>query len=478
MLNQVILFLPELFFLFMALVLFGLSVLSGRPNPRRDYYTALVLSAIGLVITLGSLGAEGHLFFRAYRLDLFSQIFKCFLSLGLFLVIAISSRLGDIEERHHPEFFLFLTTSTLGMMLLVSAVELITLYVALELSSYSLYILVPMRKKSEADTEAGVKYFFIGAMASATMLFGMSYIYGVCHTTYLVEIVNRLPSLMFSPGAVLGMILTLCGLFFKLAVFPFHTWAPDVYEGGANHVIAYIATTSKMAGMAILIRLTALSGGGSTYMINLLIILAMVGMTFGNLVAIKQKDFKRMLAYSSIAHAGYVLLGIMSMSEMGYSSVIYYALVYMVLNFACFMVLITVSKQDRNVMIDDFSGLYKRAPLLAVTLLLGVFGLAGLPPTGGFTGKFLIFIAIIEKGYLWLAIFAMINVTISLYYYINVVKAAYLNPPAEGSEKIKISVPLRLLNYAVIVLILWLGLYPATLFDQARIAARAVLAVL
>jgi len=478
MLDQVILFLPELFFLFMALVLFGLTIGSGGPKPRRDYYTALVLSAIGVVITLGSIGAEGHLFFKAYRLDLFSQIFKCFLSFGLFLVVAISYRLDGVEARRHPEYYLFLTTSTLGMMLLVSAVELITLFVALELSSYSLYILVPLRKGSDFDTEAGVKFFFIGAMASATMLFGMSYIYGVCHTTYLVEIVNRLPSLIHTPGAVLGMVLTLCGLFFKLAVFPFHNWAPDVYEGGANQVIAFIATTSKMAGMAILIRLTALTGGGSSYLINLLIVLSMIGMTFGNLVAIKQKDFKRLLAYSSIAHAGYVLLGILTMSETGYASVIYYALVYLVLNLACFMVLISLSKTGENVKIEDLSGLYRRAPLLAVTLLLGVFGLAGLPPTGGFTSKFLVFIAAIEKGYLWLAIFAMVNVTISLYYYIGVVKAAYLNPPAEGSEKIKISVPLRLLNYALIILILWLGLYPSTLFDQAKTAAAAVLGVL
>ncbi|MBW1708805.1 MAG: NADH-quinone oxidoreductase subunit N [Deltaproteobacteria bacterium] len=478
MLNQVILFLPELFFLFMALVLFGLTVASGEPKPRRDYHTALVLSAIGAVITLGSIGAEGHLFFKAYRLDLFSQLFKCFLGFGLFLVICISSKLDGIAERHHPEFYLFLTTSTLGMMLLVSAVELITLFVALELSSYSLYILVPMRKGSDHDSEAGIKFFFIGAMASATMLFGMSYIYGVCHTTYLAEIMTTLPQLIHTPGAVVGMVLTLCGLFFKLAVFPFHNWAPDVYEGGANQVVAFVATVSKMAGMAILIRLVALTGGDSTYLMNVLIILAIVGMTLGNLVAIKQKDFKRLLAYSSIAHAGYVLLGILSMSEIGYASVIYYALAYLILNVACFMVLVTMSEKGQNVKIDDFSGLYKRAPLLAVTLLLGVFGLAGLPPTGGFTGKFLIFIAAIEKGYLWLVIFAMVNVTISLYYYIGVVKAAYLNPPAEGSEPIRISIPLRLLNYALIIVILWLGLYPSTLFDQAKIAAEAVLAVL
>ncbi|MBW2621995.1 MAG: NADH-quinone oxidoreductase subunit N [Deltaproteobacteria bacterium] len=475
MLDQVILFLPELSLLFMGLIVFGLILITG-PSPKRDYYLALILSAVVLVITALSLSAEGDLFFDAYRVDKFSQIFKLFLSLGLFLVITICSRLeDDIEVSHHLEFYLFLTTCTIGMMMLVSAVELITLFVALELSSYSLYILVPLRKDSPHDAEAAIKFFFIGAMSSALMLFGMSYIFGVCHTTYLNEIMTILPSLIHHPGAVIGLVLTLCGLFFKLAIFPFHIWAPDVYEGSANPVVAYIASASKVAGMAILIRLVALSGDASAYLVNVLIILSIAGMTFGNLVAIKQKDFKRMLAFSSIAHAGYVLLGILAMSEYGFSSVIYYSVVYLLLNFACFIVIISVADRGKNVMIDDFSGLYKRAPLLAITLLLGVFGLAGLPPTGGFTAKFLLFIAIIEKGYLWLAILAMVNVTISLYYYINVVKAAYLHPPAEGSTDIDVSIPLRLLNYAVVVMILFLGLYPKTLFDWARAAAMAVL---
>jgi NADH-quinone oxidoreductase subunit N len=476
MLSQVRLFLPELYFLFMALVLLAVSVRHGAPKPRRTYYTAFVLSGIGLLVALGSLFVEGELFFQAYKVDLFSQIFKVFLSLGMFLVVTICSRLESVEDRHHPEFYLFLTTCTIGMMLLVSAVELITLYVALELSSYSLYILVPMRRGGgEKGSEAGVKYFFMGALASAVMLFGMSYLYGVCHTTHLVDIFQRLPEAVFMPGAIIGLVLTLSGLFFKLAVVPFQSWAPDVYEGGANQLVAYIASASKVAAMAILIRLTALSGAGSAYFMNLLIILSLIGMTFGNLVAIKQRDFKRMLAYSSIAHAGYVLLGILTMSDAGYTGVIYYGLVYLVLNFACFLVIVLVSEKGDNVSIDQFAGLYKRAPLLAATLLLGVFGLAGLPPTGGFTGKFLIFIAVVQKGYLWLAIVAMINVTISLYYYIGVVKSAYLSPPAPDSTAIPISTPMRFLNYLVIAMIIWLGVYPELVYDLASMAAKAVL---
>lgn len=475
MLDNVILFLPELFYGLMALVLFGLSLADGK-KARVDFYTAWVLGAIGLVITVACLMNNGELFFKAYRVDMFSQLFKLFMSLGLFLVLCVSAGMEEgVDEHFHPEFYLFLTTATLGMFMLVSAVEMITLYVALELSSYSLYLLVPLRKRGGRDTEAAVKYFFVGAVSSAVMLFGMSYLFGVTQTTYIPVMLAKLPAVIAMPGAVIGLVLTMCGLFFKLAVFPFHAWAPDVYEGGANQLVAYIATASKMAGVAILVRLTALAGLDSLYFVNVLIILSIVCMTFGNLVAIKQRDFKRLLAYSSIAHGGYILLGLLNISELGFAAVIFYAAAYLVLSFACFMVIILVSEQGRNVSLEDFAGLHSRSPLLAMLLLLGVFGLAGLPPTAGFTGKLFIFLALLKSNYLWLAVLAMVNVTISLYYYIGVVKAAYLAPPAEGSQPITLSLPMKVLSYAVIALIVYLGVGFQALYNLAEKAALAVM---
>jgi len=296
-----ILFIPELYCLFMGVVFFGLAMVA-RPNPRRDYFAALFLAGVGVVVALACVRLEGTLFFEAYRVDLFSQVFKAMLAMGFFLVVCLCTELRGIEERHHPEFYLFLSTCTLAMMMLVSSVELLTIYVALELSSYSLYILVPLRRGHGVDVEAGIKYLMVGASASAVMLFGLSYIFGATHTTYVVEIIKVLPGIIGTPAAIVGLLLTLCGFFFKLAVFPFHFWAPDVYQGAANQVTAYIATASKVAAVAIIMRMVALSGGNSGYLVDVLVMLSIASMTLGNLVAIVQKDMKRLLAYSSIAH--------------------------------------------------------------------------------------------------------------------------------------------------------------------------------
>lgn len=468
------LFIPELYCLLMAAVFFGLAMLP-RPNPRRDYFTALFVASVGVVVALASVPLEGTLFFEAYRVDLFSQVFKALLAIGLFLVICLCTELNGIEERHHPEFYLFLTTCTLAMMMLVSSVELLTIYVALELSSYSLYILVPLRRGYGIDVEAGIKYLMVGATSSAVMLFGLSYIFGVTHTTYVAEIIQVLPGLLHTPAGMVGLVLTLCGLFFKLAVFPFHFWAPDVYQGAANQVTAYIATASKVGAVAILMRLVSLAGGDSTYLVDILIALSIASMTLGNLVAIVQKDMKRLLAYSSIAHAGYVLIGILSMSQTGYASAIFYALAYLVMNLSCFLVVVKVAYDGSDLKIAQLAGLHRRSPLLAMTLMLAVFGLAGIPPTVGFTGKFLVFTAAVEKGYLALVIIAMINATISLYYYILVVKAAYLLEPDVELPRVPVSAATKFFSGAMVAVMVVAGIFPHYLLEVARAAARTLL---
>ncbi|UCG14935.1 MAG: NADH-quinone oxidoreductase subunit N [Deltaproteobacteria bacterium] len=469
-----ILFLPELYCLLMAAVFFGLAMI-GRPNPRRDYFAALFLTGVSIVVCLACVRLEGTLFFEAYRVDLFSQVFKVMLGMGLFLVVCLCTELNGIEERHHPEFYLFLTTCTLAMMMLVSSVELLTIYVALELSSYSLYILVPLRRGHGIDVEAGVKYLMVGASASAVMLFGLSYIFGVTHTTYIVELIRVLPGVITTPAAIVGLVLTLSGFFFKLAVFPFHFWAPDVYQGAANQVTAYIATASKVAAVAIIMRMVALSGGGSTYLVHVLVTLSIASMTLGNLVAIVQKDMKRLLAYSSISHAGYVLIGILSMSQTGYASAIFYALAYLVMNLCCFLVVVKVAYDGSDLKIAQLAGLHRRSPMLAMALMLAVFGLAGIPPTIGFTGKFLVFAAAMEKGYVTLVIIAMINATISLYYYILVVKAAYLLEPDEEMDRLAVSMPTKLLAGALVTVMVVFGIFPHHLLEVARAAARILM---
>jgi len=471
---KILLFSPELFFVTMAAVFFALS-LQRKVNARSTYVMAMALASVGVLIAVMSVKLEGMLFFDSYRVDFFSQVFKVLIAVGTFMVIFVCDDLKGVEDSRHPEFYFLVSICTLGMMMLVSAVELLTVYISLELSSYTLYLLVPMRRGLERNVEAAVKYFMIGACASALMIFGISYLFGVTHTTYIADMIRILPTVIGQPAAVIGLILTLSGFFFKQALFPFHSWAPDVYEGSANQITVYIATASKMAAAAMVIRFVGLSGGASVYLKQALVVLCVLSMTFGNLVAIIQKDVKRLLAYSSIAHAGYMLMGILSMTERGYASAIFYAAAYLVMNFACFMVVVKIAGDGRNLKIKELAGLHKRSPLLAMTLMLGLFGLAGIPPTVGFTGKFYVFAAAMEQNYLWLVVIGMVNATISLYYYLIVIKAAYLLEPVEEYPMVRVDSRYRAMSIALVMVMVYLGVFPDKFITLAEAAAKSLL---
>jgi NADH-quinone oxidoreductase subunit N len=468
------LFYPELYYFAVGMIFLFMSM-AKTSNPRRDYFTALFTAILGVVICLASIQQEGLLFFQAYRVDLFSQVFKLLLSIGLFLIISICSNLNGVAERYHPEFYLLLFLCTMAMMLLVSSVHILSIYVALELSSYSLYILVALRKDEQTGLEAGLKYFLVGIFASAVMLFGVALLYSTTKATYVTEMIRVLPGVLDTPAVVIGLLLTLCGFFFKLAVFPFHFWAPDVYQGAANQATAYIATASKVAAVAILTRMVAVSGDGSIYLIHVLVTLAIVSMTVGNLAAIVQKDFKRLLAYSTVAHAGYVLIGILSMNAAGYMSAIFYVTALLFMKFTVFLVIVKVADESRNLEISHLAGLHKRSPLLAMALMVAIFSLAGIPPTIGFTGKFLVFIAALEKGYFALVLIAMINVVISLYYYLLILKAAYLLEPGEVQPAVELSTPIKFLTGALVLVMVVAGIFPRYLIELAGAAAGALM---
>jgi NADH-quinone oxidoreductase subunit N len=467
------LFYPELYYFAGGMAFLGLSMVK-QANPRRDYFTAMFLAALGVLVCLLNVNQEGVLFLEAYRVDLFSQVFKVMLAMGLFLIICICSELKAIAEKHHPEFYLLLFVCTLAMMMLVSGAHILTIYVALELSSYSLYVLVALRRDERIGLEAGLKYFLVGIFVSAVMIFGVALLYSATRTTYVTEMIRVLPAALDSPMVVIGLLLTLCGFFFKLAVFPFHFWAPDVYQGAANQATAYIATASKVAAIAILIRMIAVTGDSSVYLAHVLVILSIVSMTVGNLAAIVQKDLKRLLAYSAVAHAGYVLIGILGMSTFAYATVIFYAMAMLVMKFTAFLVVVKVADDGRNLQMSQLAGLHHRSPLLAMTLMVSVFSLAGIPPTIGFTGKFLVFAAAMQKGYFTLVLIAMINVVISLYYYLLILKAAYLEKPAEELPPLNISPQIKILAGALVVVMVVAGIFPTYLIELAS-AAAAVL---
>jgi NADH-quinone oxidoreductase subunit N len=468
-------FSPEIYYLLAGLWFLALSMLPGARS-RRNYFSALFLAAAGILVCLITVKSEGVIFFNAYQVNLFSQVFKVLLSLGLFLVICLCPNLTAVKAKHHPEFYLLLFVCTLAMMMLVSSVHLLAIYVSLELSSYALYILVALRRDKDMGIEAGIKYFLIGIFASAVMLFGMALLYGTTQATYVNEMAKVLPGVMDKPAVVIGLLLTLGGFFFKLAVFPFHFWAPDVYQGAANQVTAYIATASKVAAMALLIRMVALTGSAAAgnYLVHILVTLSIVSMTVGNLSAIVQKDIKRLLAYSTVAHAGYVLIGILSMNTSGYSGVIFYALALLVMKFTAFLVVVKVADDDRNLQIDQLAGLHQRSPLLAMALMVSIFSLAGIPPTIGFAGKLFVFLAAMEQGYFTLVLIAMINVVISLYYYLLVLKAAYLLKPDVAVSEIQLSPPAKILASALIIVMVVVGIFPAYVLELAEAAARAL----
>jgi len=469
-----IIFSPEFYFLLVSTVFLCLSMMR-RVRSEQVYFIAIILAAIGVGVCLACVRLSGDLFWGAYRIDLFSQVFKVMLSMGLFLVVCLCTELEGIEKRFHPEFYLLLSVCTLSMMMLVSSVHLLTIYVALELSSYSLYTLVFLRKGRDRGIDAGIKYFFIGASASAMMLFGFALLYGSIRTAYLVEILKILPGVIHQPMVIIALILLLSGFLFKLAAFPFHFWAPDVYENAANQVATYVATASKVAAIAILTRIVALTGAGSTYLVHILVTLSIVSMTIGNLAAVVQKDLKRLLAYSSIAHAGYVLIGILSMSPSGYSGVIFYALSLLMMKFTCFLVVVKVADNGQNLDIEHLAGLHRRSPILAMALMLALFALAGIPPTIGFTGKLLIFTAAMQKGYFALVLIAMINVLISLYYYLLVVKAAYLIEPARQLPELNVSYPTKVLAGLLIFGMVVGGIFPNYIIELTRTAAMSLM---
>lgn len=462
-------FLPELSMLSAVAVFIVLACLS--PNSRRDYSVAMAFGVLAVILSLAGLPLEGDMFNHVYAVDRFSQVFKSLLAVGFFLVVYMSRELNAVASRWHAEYYLLLSIATLAMMLLSSSVHLLALYVALELSSYALYILVFLRRESHWGLNAGLKYFLVGICASAIMLFGLAMLYGATGMLHLDQWSQMPSTAMARPMVAAGMIMVLGGVFFKLAIFPFHLWAPDAYEGAPNQVAAFISTVSKVAAIAVLIRVVNAAPGMETLLPKGLMVVAVLTMTVGNLAAISQNDFKRLMAYSSIAQAGYLLLGVLCMTPAGYAGTVFYVAAVLVMKFTCFMVMILVADDGRNFQISELAGLHRRSPLLAMALMMALFGLAGIPPTIGFAGKLFIFKAAVEQGYLPLVIIAMINVVISLYYYLRVLKATYLDPAKDDMPPLTLSLPSRLLAMVMVTAIVALGFYPTTMLALVSAAA-------
>lgn len=468
--------LPELALIAGALAFFALS-LSKSLDSTQVKNSAVFFGFVTLICGIISYCQQGTMFYGSYQVDQYSQLFKLIIAFALCVVTIFGQNLKGIDESLRPEYYIFLFLSGLGLMMLVSAVELITLFVSLELSSFALYLLVPMRDDRtgiRTQMEAGIKYILFGVMATGFMLFGMSYLFGLTGTTYIKDIVPALEAASSQPAVLFAVLMVLGGFFYKLAVFPMHFWVPDIYQGASNETTGFIATVPKLGAVALLVRFMTLPTGHPDLLVNLLIVMALCSMFYGNLSALVQKDIKRMLGFSGISHAGFIVLGLLTMQASGYATAIYYITGYVLMNLACFLVISNISVNGENLQIDDLNGLHKRQPVLAIVLSIGLFALGGIPPFVGFMGKFMLLTGALQLGHLTLVILAAFNTAIAIYYYLSVVKAAY-TADSEDRENVEVNTLIKATGVVLVVLILLMGTLPSKFVAIADTAVKTIM---
>ncbi len=369
---------------------------------------------------------------------------------------------------HHGEFYILLLFSALGMMIMAASRDLMLTFLGLELMSVCFYVLAGFNRKKLLNNEASLKYFLLGAFATGILLYGIALIYGSAKTTNITTIVGSFPALLSNIVFDVGLLMLLIGFSFKIAAFPFHMWVPDVYDGSPTNVTAFMSTAGKTAAFSALI----VSFYGSTIEPNsfsnfsaLIATLATCSMLFGSIVALAQTNLKRMLAYSSIAHAGYMLIGLAAANKLGLSGIIFYLTVYTFMNLGAFiLVSLNEDSADKRVTLDDFAGLGTQKPSLAALMSIFMFGLAGLPPFGGFFGKYYVFISAIEADLTWLAIIGVLSSVISAYFYLRVIVYMYFRE-VQITWQSKYSFAENFVLSLSVLFILQMGIFPSTILD-------------
>jgi NADH-quinone oxidoreductase subunit N len=415
--------------------------------------------------------------------DNFGSFFKLIIagaSIFIILFSISSSEIKSVFERH-GEYYSLIFGMILGMYFMISAVDLILIYLSIELVSLSSYVLAGFTKNSLRNSEASLKYIIYGGTASGIMLFGISIIYGITGSTNLYVINSVIQSAQIPVGTlVLSGILIFTGIGFKISAAPFHFWAPDVYEGAPITITAYLSVASKAAGFALLIRfikvtfIQSVNAGGYWQMLNVIdwksffILISILTMTLGNFAALWQDNMKRLLAYSSIAHAGYILLGLAVLSNQGTMAVLIYFAVYAIMNLGAFFIVMLIANKIGSENIDDYKGLGYSSPLLGISLAIFLVSLTGLPPTAGFIGKLYLFIALVDAKMIVVAIIALLNTVVSLYYYIRVLKNMYLVKTETTVPAFSVSLGNKIIVVALLIPVLVLGIYFTPLVQWAQ----------
>lgn len=470
------LFLPETICLLGALALFAAQVTGARYGIT--WGLALLSGLAAMAATVWTWTMAGEPFYPGiYQVDFFSQFIKTILAGCFVFVAAISSRPSTVRAEAWPELPMFLLLATTGMMMLASATELITLYISMELAAYPVYIVVALHRNRDLAGESSTKYMLQGMVASAITLYGLSFLFGLSGSTYGVDIALQLDTLTTQPLFWVAVALVMAGFLFKLAAFPFHFWAADTYQAAPHEVVTFVATASKMAAVAVLCRIVSVvsnAGAEAELFQTVLIWASVAAMTLGNLAALRQGDIKRLLGYSAVAHAGYLLIGLQTLTDLGLTATLFYAIGYAAMSALCFLVVAEVGRDQDMVSVESLAGLHSRSPILAATLLIGLFGLIGLPPTVGFIGKWFLFSAAIEQGQFVFVLIAAANSAVALYYYLLVIRQAYL-VDAVTDEPIDTRITTLAVAGATTGLVIAMGILPGWFWTQS---ARAVAALM
>lgn len=461
---------PEIYLTFFGCVLLILETIV--PKEKRSwlgYFTILAL-VFAMIASIGLNGKGLPLYSGLYIIDPFSNFFKITIYIGAIITVLFSLPYLEQEDIHLGEYYAFILFSVVGMMVMVSAGDLITLFLGIELMSLCFYVLVGLKRESHRAVEASFKYFLLGAFSAAIFLFGISFLYGASGT----ETISGLAAFISNPGSlkpivIAGMILTLVGFTFKVSAVPFHMWTPDVYEGAPTVVTGFMAAASKIAAFAVFLRVFWVAFSGNRHEWDILIILiSILSMAVGNVVALLQTNIKRMLAYSSIGHAGYALMALLLPNRESLFALLFYVFAYMFMTLGAFGIVLMMRKKGvEGEEIADFVGLHKRNPLAAFLMLIFMFSLAGIPPFGGFLAKFYIFYAVVHAGYVWLAVVGIIFAAIGAYYYLKVVMAMYMREPEESVEVHM--TPMGKIGLALTAgTTLILGIYPAPFVEYIK----------
>ena len=467
-------FTPEILLVVFAAAVIILDLLVKNRESQKVAYLSLVglgCTLVAILVTNSVFGTNESisLFLGMIRLDKFAVFFKILLLLATAATILFSLRSEEIDGKLKGEYYALLLAVTFGMFLMASSTNLLMIFISLETVSLTSYILAGFLTHSPRSSEAAFKYITYGAVASGTMLFGLSLLFGMTGTGDLATISTRLPEVLASGnvtalGLLIAITFILAGIGYKIASVPFHMWSPDVYEGAPIPITAFLSVASKAAGFALFIRFFYTGFGNSEIMQSvdwglLLAIISALTMTVGNLAALPQRNVKRLLAYSSIAHGGYLLMGAVLLTPEGLSAILFYLIVYFFMNLGAFYVVVLIANEAGSEMIDGYRGLATRAPFVAAAMAIFLFSLTGIFPFAGFFGKWLLFNAVISEGMYWLAIVGLLNSVVSLYYYARIVKAMYLES-TEDTESFSFSKDTIVLLSVFVVPTILIGFLP------------------